>query len=318
MQAKQVLKYHRVGSYRTGSHFPAEILRSALSYKHQPGDVFIVTYPKSGTTWMQCILYQIYTNAAPITSIKDFAEQLPFLERTGAEGLSDLPRPGSAIKTHMLYDQDRVSQRAKYIYIARNPYDVCVSFFNHYKHLPVYHFEDGTFEQFFEMFMRGDVDFGDYFDHLLSWYEHRDDPNVFFVTYEDLKQDTRFWVQKVADFVGHQFGDKLRRNPHVMDRILDATSLANVRELVRLEKDYQRKVIMETPKDRMPRWAALYLDMGGGLLKKPAAGQFVRKGIVGDWKNYFTDAQFQRLKQKFRERCYGTDAMKLWKNLDLC
>ncbi|CAN8032052.1 unnamed protein product [Ixodes persulcatus] len=143
MQAQQVLKYQRVGSYYAGTHFPVEILRPALSYQHQPGDVFIVTYPNSGTTWMQCILYQIYTNAAPITSIKDFAEQLPFLERTGGEGLSDLPRPGSAIKTHMLYDRDRVSQKAKYIYIARNPYDVCVSFFNHYKHLPVYQFEDG-------------------------------------------------------------------------------------------------------------------------------------------------------------------------------
>ncbi|KAG0418467.1 hypothetical protein HPB47_004815 [Ixodes persulcatus] len=121
------------------------------------------------------------------------------VRRVGAEGLVDLPRPGSAIKSHMPYDQDRVSEHAKYIYVARNPYDCCVSFFNHFKHFPVYRFEDGTFEEFFELFMRGEVDFGSYFYHLLSWYGHRDEPNVLFMTYEDLKQDTRFWIQNIAD-----------------------------------------------------------------------------------------------------------------------
>ncbi|CAN7942741.1 unnamed protein product [Ixodes hexagonus] len=318
MPTKPTPRYRSVGSYYTAMHFPEETLRSALSYRPQPGDVFIVTYPKCGTTWMQCILYQIYTGGAPVTSIKDFAERLPFLERTGAEGLGDLPRPGSAIKTHMLYDQNRVSQQAKYIYVARNPYDCCVSFYNHYKHLPVYQFQDGTFDEYFEQFIRGEVDFGDYFDHLLSWYGHRGDPNVLFVTYEDLKQDIRFWVQKVAGFLGNQYGDNLRHDPDAIDRIVDATSLVNVRELVQLEKNYQRKVISETPRDRMLRWAVLYLDMGGGLLKSPSTGNFVRKGIVGDWKNYFTEEQFQRLRRKARERCKGTDAMGVWKHLDIC
>ncbi|KAG0418466.1 hypothetical protein HPB47_004814 [Ixodes persulcatus] len=59
-----------------------------------------------------------------------------------------------AIKSHMPYDQDRVSKHAKYIYVARNPYDCCVSFFNHSRHLPVYRFEDETFEEFFELFRR--------------------------------------------------------------------------------------------------------------------------------------------------------------------
>ncbi|CAN8000568.1 unnamed protein product [Ixodes hexagonus] len=318
MQAKTKLKYRSVGGYYTATHFPEEILQSALCYKPQPGDVFVVTYPKCGTTWLQFILYHIYTNGATVVSIKDFAGRMPFLERMGVEGLADLPRPGSAIKTHMLYDQDRVSKQAKYIYVARNPYDCCVSFYNHYKLFPLYQFEDGTFDQFFEQFMRGEVDFGDYFDHLLSWYAHRDEPNVLFMTYEDLKQDTRFWVQKIADFLGHEYGDNLRQDPGAMDKIIAATSVANVRELVRLERDHQRQVTTKTPKDQMPRWAVLYQNLAGDLLIKPLAGEFVRKGIVGDWKNYFKPEQRERLKRKARDRCNGMNAMELWKHLGIC
>ncbi|CAN8009655.1 unnamed protein product [Ixodes pacificus] len=318
VQVKSTLKYRSVGSYYTATHFPDEMLREALCYEHQPEDVFIVTYPKCGTTWMQCILYQIYTNGAPVESIEDFVTRMPFLERMGVEGLADLPRPGSAIKTHMLYDPNRISKQAKYIYVARNPYDCCVSFYNHYKLFPLYQFEDGTFEQFFEQFMRGEVEFGDYFDHLLSWYPHRDEPNVLFMTYEDLKQDTRFWVQKLADFLGSRYGDNLRQDPDAMERILDATSVTNVRELFRRERDHQRQVTTKTPIDEMPRWAALFQEAAGDLLKKPRAGEFVRKGMVGDWKNYFKPEQLERMKRKARERCNGINAMELWKHLGMC
>lgn len=317
MQVKPKLKYRSVGSYYTATHFTDEILRSALSYEPQPEDVFIVTYPKCGTTWLQSILYGIYTNGAPMESVEDFAKRMPFLERMGAEGLADLVRPGSAIKTHMLYDPKRISKQARYIYLARNPYDCCVSFYHHHKFFPFYLFEDGTFDEFFEQFMSGQVDFGDYFDHLLSWYPHRDEPNVLFMTYEDLKQDTRFWVQKVADFLGSRYGNSLREDPAAMERILDAATMDNVRELFWREKDYRRQVSTVTPVDQIPRWASLFADVLGNLQRKPHGDEFVRKGIVGDWKNYFKPEQRERLKRRARERCSEINAMELWKHLDI-
>ena len=32
------------------------------------------------------------------------------------------------------------------------------------------------------------VKYGDYFDHVLSWWAHKDDKNVLFIKYEDIKK----------------------------------------------------------------------------------------------------------------------------------
>src|SRR5688572_22781696 len=55
-------------------------LQYGLDYDGYPDDIFIVTYPKSGTTWLQMIVYQLTTDGA-----MDFGhidEVSPFLEVT--------------------------------------------------------------------------------------------------------------------------------------------------------------------------------------------------------------------------------------------
>ena len=41
-----------------------------------------------------------------------------------------------------------------------------------------------------------------YFLHLLSWWEHRNDPNVLFLFFEDMKDDLKSVVRMVAAFIG--------------------------------------------------------------------------------------------------------------------
>ena len=66
------------------------------------------------------------------------------------------------------------SVQAKYLYVARNPFDCAVSFYHHTRgFVRHYDFAEGTWETFFDCFLRGEVDFGDYFDHLVSWWPHR-------------------------------------------------------------------------------------------------------------------------------------------------
>ncbi len=68
----------------------------------------------------------------------------------------------------------------KYIYVIRNPKDASVSGYYHTKKL---FFPDLEWDIFFEQFIVGEVIYGDFFEHLLSWLPHKDDKNVLFVKY---------------------------------------------------------------------------------------------------------------------------------------
>lgn len=44
---------------------------------------------------------------------------------------------------------------------------------------------------------------------------------------------------------------------------------------------------------------------------------FVRKGIVGDWRNYFTPEQIKETKDWIARKTEGSEVMTLWNNCDL-
>lgn len=290
-------------------------MRTALSYKPLDGDVFVVSYPKCGTTWMQHIVYCIFRDGVPPKNLMEFMNMAPFLELLGGEGAQAMPRP-NGIKTHLPFNKQPYSAKAKYIYITRNPYDCCVSFYYHTRNMPMYLFEDGTFDQFFDMFIEGKVDFGDYFDHLLSWYEHRRDSNVLFVTYEDLKKDTRGWVLKVADFLGKEYGDKLRQSPDIFEKIMTAISVDSMKK-INAEMNNWGKDLASVPLETLPEGMKSLVEAMGSLLDKPIKGDFVRKGIVGDWKNHFSPEQVARMKERIALKTAGSDVMDLWKDAGL-
>ncbi|KAH9375274.1 hypothetical protein HPB48_010834 [Haemaphysalis longicornis] len=112
--------------------FPDDAIRSTLQYKPQPGDLFIVSYPKCGTTWSQHIVYNILMDGQEPEDPLEAILRLPFLELQGAEAAVYAPRP-AAFKTHLPFNKVPYSPYAKYIYITRNPYDCCVSYYYHTK-----------------------------------------------------------------------------------------------------------------------------------------------------------------------------------------
>ncbi|KAH7972575.1 hypothetical protein HPB52_013627 [Rhipicephalus sanguineus] len=139
------------------------------------------------------------------------------------------------------------SKDAKYIYVARNPYDCCVSYFYHTRDMPEYNFQDGTFDKFFEMFLRAR-------------------------STSQLKKDVRAWVFKIADFIGDEYGQKLRMTTAAIGR-------------------------------NVPKWIALLKEaVGAEACEKPMSGDFVRKGVVGDWRNHFSEDQVKRLQNRLRKR----------------
>ncbi|GFY72392.1 sulfotransferase 1C2 [Trichonephila inaurata madagascariensis] len=314
-QKPKIPFYQDVDGFRIPGLFSAETYKSALGYKPRPDDLFIVTYPKCGTTWVQNIVACIFRDGKPFQSAMEFFTETPFLELTGAQAAENMKRPG-AIKFHLPYHMTPQSPDAKYIFVARNPKDCCVSFYHHTEGIPGYIFEGGEFDDFFELFINGEVDFGDYFDTLLSWYEHRNDPNVLFITYEQLQKDTKNNVLKIAEFLGPQYKDKLVKDEKILNDVILHSSFKFMKEhlnkhLQELDK-IPKEVIINNPE--VPAGIRKLFESDFKMAKKDSQTTFVRKGIVGDWRNYFSPTQNARLEKKFRERTTGTDLQTMWKD----
>ncbi|KAH7963108.1 hypothetical protein HPB52_019594 [Rhipicephalus sanguineus] len=217
------------------------------------------------------------------------------------------------------------SAGAKYIYVTRNPYDCCVSYYHHCKGLPWYRFTDGSFDDFVDAFVRGKVTYGDYFDHLLSWYDHRNDPNVLFLTYEDLKKDAPASVLKVADFLGaREYGEQLRTHPDALEKILNGVSLESMRKLtftikVSRTASPTRPGAMESTSlsDKLKNEDSSVCSSKALAAKSLLSGQLVRKGVVGDWKTQFSSEQLTWMKAWITLKTRETDVMDLWKDVDL-
>lgn len=75
-----------------------------------------------------------------------------FIGREGVEAMKE-PRQ---IKTHLPFDLVPFNPKSKYIYICRNPFDVCVSLYKHTHGYHKYRF-NGSIDDFFELFIQGKV-----------------------------------------------------------------------------------------------------------------------------------------------------------------
>jgi hypothetical protein len=276
-------RYTIHNGFRMPLGFPPEAFGSALTYVPEPGDLFVSTYPKCGTTWMQYLVYLIVRDGEPLPEGGSLADAFPHLEEVGAEAARTMPRP-RLLKTHLPLSMAPFNNAARYLYVARNPFDCAVSFYYHTQgFVRHYDFADGTFDDFFECFIEGAVDFGDYFDHLTSWYARRDDPNILFLTYESMRADPSAALDAVARFIGGEQAPAIA-DEHLRARILEHSSFA------RMSRDQNR-------------WSSA----------RPVGSEsFIRKGVVGDWRSHFSLDQARRLAAKFREATGGQGAYGLW------
>jgi sulfotransferase len=272
--------------FRMPMGFPVEGFASGQRYQPQPGDIFVATYPKCGTTWAQYIVYLLLHGGEPLAVGQRLDQLFPHLEEVGEAVVRALPTP-RLIKTHLALERTPWHAEAKYLYVARNPFDCAVSFYHHTRGFPKhYDFADGTWDAFFECFVRGEVDFGDYFDHLMSWWPKRTSHNVLFLTYERMLDDATEAVRTIARFLG---GDAARAaaEPGVLERVVEQSSFGQMRV-------NQRRWSSARPAD-MP--------------------EFVRKGVAGDWVNLFSAVQARRLAERLLARAQGTGAELLWPDL---
>ena len=95
-------------------------------FKFRDGDIVIDTWAKSGTTWTQQIVGQLIFNGEEGHAVMDIA---PWLDMRPAplEQVLELVEAQTHrrfLKTHLPADALDISQKAKYIFLARSGKDV--------------------------------------------------------------------------------------------------------------------------------------------------------------------------------------------------
>ena len=90
--------------------------------------------------------------------------------------MQSLPSPRTLmchLPYHMMPGGNHALSPAKYIYVMRNPKDVAVSYYHHMKHVTRFNYTS-EFDVYFESFIKGNVFYGLWFDHVFEWTKHRD------------------------------------------------------------------------------------------------------------------------------------------------
>ncbi|XP_072173964.1 sulfotransferase 1A3-like [Diadema setosum] len=283
------------------NHMSARCMEALEKFEVRPDDTFIISYPKSGTTWLQQIILLIRCEGdmsklgaghmMTMVPSLDMHDVVNYSDLNKAPVISDfakgMPSP-RLLKSHCHSDWLPVEigtddPKVKVIYVARNPKDNAVSLFHFcllVSRLPFYK----SWDVFIEEYMAGRVPYGSWFENVLPWWKRRNHPNVLFLKYEDMKKDHYGVVEQVARFMGKSLSDD------VIEGIVEASSFRTMKENQQSNPDTLLRKLNHLFKGRQESDAS-----------------FMRKGSVGDWKNYFSEEQNLRFDQLYGRKMADSD-----------
>lgn len=168
-------------------------------YTVYPDDTFLVSYPKSGNTWVRFLLANLIHPNETVT-FANINHLLPAPGVITRRFLKTVPRP-RILKSHEPFD----ARFKKVIYLVRDPRDVAVSefFFDRKKR---YIDPATTLDQFIAPFLAGHTSsYGSWWEHVASWIGARhSNPAFLLMRYEDLLSNPIPETAKIAEFLGIQ------------------------------------------------------------------------------------------------------------------
>ncbi|KAK2866209.1 hypothetical protein Q7C36_002265 [Tachysurus vachellii] len=256
---------------------PPDSLKYYEDFTFRPDDVLIVTYPKSGTTWMQEIVPLIHSDGdlTPVHTIPNW-DRVPWMEEHRAKILNLEQRPSPRVfATHFHYgmmNESFFKVKPKVIYVMRNPKDVFTSSF-HYYGMASYLVNPGTADEFLEKFLDGKIMFGSWFDHVKSWLKAKDQDRIFYISYEEMIKDLKSTVTKIAQFLEKPLSQE------VIEKIAENCLFKNMKQ------------------NKMSNYSLVPEEF-----MNQKKSEFLRKGIAGDWKNLFSEAQTEKFDNVYKDK----------------
>ena len=196
-----------------------------------PDDVFLVSYPRSGNTWVRFLLGNLIYPSDPVT-FSNIESRIPEIYFNRDRFLRELPRP-RILKSHECFQP----HYPNVIYIVRDPRDVAVSCFHHNvkaRNIP----DSYPMMSFVPRFLAGDFDrkFGSWRDNVLSWTTLRQNEARFLLLrYEDLKASPDRSLIKIVAFLERCSFRNIISSPAALQQATERSSPERMRALERQE-----------------------------------------------------------------------------------
>ncbi|XP_018321161.1 amine sulfotransferase [Agrilus planipennis] len=269
-------------------------------------DVWVCSFPKTGTTWTQEIVWLLCNNLDYEGAKENIGSRFPFLDFSflfdyrdnmiknsefqpldfqidSLKYVAELKRP-RLIKTHLPYfllpRQIREGiKKPKIIYVFRNPKDTCNSYYHHSLLLEGF---TGSLEEFCKLFLEGKVPFGPYWTNVISFWENRNKSNILILRFEDLKRDLRKVVETVCTFL-----KKSIPNEEQMKKFLEHLSFEKMKTNTSL--NYEDVVAFNKKFDLIQ-----------------FEGSFMRGGKVGGYKEALSQEFLNKLDSLIKKATEGT------------
>ncbi|KAG9509435.1 Sulfotransferase 1A4 [Fragariocoptes setiger] len=296
------------GLLMQGYLVPNKLMRKLSRFKCRDSDVFVCTYPKSGTTFCSELTSAIHERAnTSKLSRCPLHERVVHLEIGRPLGqwrhLKGLPSPrlmASHLPLTHMPDGVLTTRGTRIIYVLRNPKDTCVSYYHHHARAKFLGGRQIEWHDFVELFAAGQLVYGDWYAHVRSYHQlsvqqsssesasDKGKGKILFVTYEQMIVDLKRVIANVAAFIG------VTLSGHQIDIIEEHCRFDNMRYNPMANREC-------TP----------LTD-----LFDSTRGKFMRKGQIGDWQNYFTDEQSRQFDRRFEQRLRHELNLKLCYTLD--
>jgi len=238
----------------------------------QPQDVFLASYPRSGSTWLRFMLFEILCGEEP--GFRKLEDRLPEIQwQRGKAPI--LPNGGRLIKTHEQYRKDYT----RAVFLVRDVRDVFLSAFARGNEDGIVElFSNGDMDSFLESFMTGRaLQMGSWQEHSRSWLESpiAKNGNLMVVKYEDMRKNPEPVLAQLLEFVG------IRPNLSVIRKAVENNTLQQMRKREDKEKQTGEQSVLLGPHKK-------------GTSEE---GRFVRKGSVGGWRSKLSPAQVRLIDQ---------------------